>query len=177
MIECFKHLPIKIYPFIKPVEELLVSSGQKRMDNLLDSSLLNPDLLDYFKERDIRIRENFIFWNWKLPSPGNPHTDGDWRLNAVRKRLCGINWNFTPGSWVEFYSTEGATPEFIDRGGHDFSTNWKNATKVIDVWNDEGPVLFNPQIPHNVKGSISNRVSVTLRFNETYEDLRAKLNV
>lgn len=179
MTDCFKKLPIDIYPFIKPVEELLVDWPEKRMDKLFDITLINPELLDYFKQRDIKIRENFILWHWNLPGPFHPHTDGDWRSNeeVVRKRLCGINWNFTPGSWVEFYSTEGASPEFYYRGEYDFSTTWRNATKVIDVWDDEGPVLFNPQVPHNVKGTRKNRISVTLRFYETYESLKEKLNV
>jgi hypothetical protein len=179
MTECFKKLPINIYPFIKPVEELLADWPKKRMDKLFDISLVNPELLDYFAQRYIKIRENFILWHWNLPGPIHPHTDGDWKSTdeIVKKRLCGINWNFTPGSCVEFYSTEGATPEFYHRGEYDFSTTWKNATKVIDVWDDEGPVLFNPQIPHNIKGPGRNRLSVTLRFYETYESLRAKLNV
>ena len=92
--------------------------------------------------------------------------------------MCGINWNFTPKTRVEFYSTEGATPKFWYRSEYDFSTSWENTTKIIDVWDDEGPVLFNPQVPHDIKGDVGveKRLSMTLRFNETYESLRDKLN-
>jgi hypothetical protein len=57
-------------------------------------------------------------------------------------------------------------------------TVWIDCDKVTDVWNDAGPILFNPQIPHNIKGDVGvdRRLSMTLRFNESYESLRDKLN-
>jgi hypothetical protein len=179
MIECFKQIPIKIYPLSSPIEEILTKYPTHRSFRVLDLSHLNPELLDYFKERDIKIREDFIFWNWHVPGAFIPHTDGDYRPTdgVARRRLCGINWNFTPGTRVDFYSTDGTTPEFVYRSELDYFTLWKNATKIIDVWDDAGPVLFNPQVPHNVNGTVKNRRSITLRFYETYEDLREKLNV
>lgn len=189
MTECYRELLIKIYPLIKPVEEFLTDWPEKRMDRLVDKSFINPELLKYFDDRNIKIRENFIIWHWNISYNVDdatkkqiqtilPHTDGDWFSNdlIVRKRLCGINWNFTEDSYVEFYSSEGATPKFIYRSEHDFSTRWENATEIIDEWHGAGPVLFNPQVPHNVKSFDDKRLSITLRFYETYESLRDKLN-
>lgn len=187
MDECYIELPINIYPLVKPIEELLSNMefplvrGYPRLDSLLDIELINPELLSYFKDRDIKIRENFILWKWAIKSalPRLPHTDGDWRsVDAIRKRPCGINWNFTPGTRVEFYSKEGATPVFEDRGKHDFSTSWENCNKIIDVWDTAGPVLFNPQVPHDIKANdgIKKRLSITLRFYETFQSIKGKLN-
>lgn len=181
MNECFIPLPIDIYPLIKPVNEFLVDWPEKRMDKLFDESFLNPELIEFFKQKNIKLRENFIVWHWNIPGPKNPHTDGDWfsTETIVKRRLCGINWNFTEGSFVEFYSTEGGNPVFSYRGEYDFSTTWENTDKVIDTWDNAGPVIFNPQVPHNVKAidGITKRLSITLRFYETYESLRKKLNV
>jgi len=181
MNDCFIKLPISIYPLIKDAHSFLEDWPEKRMDKLLDISFINPELLEYFKSRNISIRESFILWHWHISQKNRlPHTDGDWfgKENHVKKRLCGINWNFTPKTRVEFYSTEGATPKFWYRSEYDFSTSWENTTKIIDVWDDEGPVLFNPQVPHDIKGDVGveKRLSMTLRFNETYESLRDKLN-
>lgn len=187
MAEAFKQLPqLKMYPLKMDVKELLVGWPEERMDKLLDVSYLNPELLDYFKERKIEIRSTFILWYWYISPPSHhltlkwPHTDGDWFSDdvTVRKRLSGINWNFLPGSRVEWYSTEGTKPIFNYRSEYDFSTVWVDCDKVTDIWDDAGPVLFNPQIPHNIKGDagVDRRLSMTLRFNESYESLRDKLN-
>lgn len=179
MNNCFIPIRIDIYPLVKPIDEFLIDWPEKRMDKLVDKSFLNPKLLEYFEQKSIKIRENFIIWHWNLPGPKNPHTDGDWLSTeiVVKKRLCGINWNFTDDSWVEFYSTEGGKPVFSYRGEYDFSTTWENTENVISIWSGRGPVIFNPQIPHNIKGTGNKRLSITLRFYETYESLRDKLNV
>ena len=189
MTEAFKHLHhLKMYPLKMDVSELLVDWPAERSDKLIHFSYLNPELLDYFKEKNIVIRHNFILWNWYINDFPDvkymrkwPHTDGDWFSEEVivRKRLCGINWNFSPGTRVEWYSTEDGKPKYMYRSEHDFSTKWIGCHKVVAVWDDAGPILFNPQIPHNIEGDIgvARRVSITLRFEETYESLRDKLNV
>jgi len=187
MTESFRQLPqLKMYPLKMDVKELLVGWPKERMDKLFDISYLNPELLDYFKERNIIIRPNFILWNWYVNPPAHhlnlkwPHTDGDWFSKewGIRKRLSGINWNFSPGTRVEWYSTEGTKPVYKYRSEHDFSTIWIDCDKVTDIWDDAGPILFNPQVPHNIKGDVGveRRLSMTLRFEETYESLRDKLN-
>ena len=186
MTEAFRHIKIDIYPLIKDVKEFLIDWPDHRMDKLIDICYLNPDLLKYFEKRNISIRSNFILWYWYINPPKHhlplkwPHTDGDWSSKdvTVKKRLSGINWSFLPGSRVEWYSPEGATPVFKYRSEHDFSTVWVDCDKVTDIWDDAGPVLFNPQIPHNIKGDpgVDRRLSMTLRFNESYESLRDKLN-
>jgi hypothetical protein len=182
MNECYVELLIPFFPLTKPVEEFLDNWPEKRMDKLLDIKYINPEVLKYFNSHKIRIRENFILWKW-ITKPKwlrIPHTDGDWRSeDNIRKRTCGINWNFTPKTRVEFYSKEGATPVFSDRGTYDFSTNWENCNQIVSIWDTPGPVLFNPQIPHDIKSEddIKQRLSLTLRFYETFESLKRKLNV
>lgn len=182
MNECYIELSIPFYPLIKPVEEFLDNWPENRMDKLIDISYINPIVVEYFNSYEIKIRENFILWKWitKPKHPRLPHTDGDWRsVDNIRKRTCGVNWNFTPRTRVEFYSKDGATPTFDDRGTYDFSTNWKNCNEIVDTWNTPGPVLFNPQIPHDIKSDdgITQRLSLTLRFYETFESMKEKLNV
>lgn len=180
MKECYVPLDFEgIHPLRWPIEEYMRDWPEKRMDKMFDVSWLNPQLLEFFHRKDVQIRENFLMWHWHVPGPKWPHTDGDWFSphHHVRKRLCGVNWNFTPGSYVEFYSTEGGEPVFSNRGVNDFSTTWTKTDNVIDVWDGWGPVLFNPQIPHNVKGieGVTRRLSITLRFYETYESMMRKL--
>jgi hypothetical protein len=180
MNSCFEELPIKIYPLKEKNLKLYFHDWPENQQwRLLGIENLNPELLDFFKKKNIEIRENFIFWSWNTKQDKNPHTDGDWFSDdvVVKKRRCGINWCFTPGTWVEFYSTEGLNPEFRYRKENDFSTAWPGADKVIATWKTKGPVIFNPQIPHDIKSLdfINNRKSITLRFYETYESLREKL--
>jgi hypothetical protein len=180
MTECFQELPIKIYPLTEKIDYFLKDWPENRQDKLVDREFINPDLLDFFDKKKIKIRENFIIWNWQKNGVKLPHTDGDWFSDetVIKKRLCGINWNFSPGTRVEFYSTENATPVFEHRGDYDFSTFWKNCNKLVAVWFSEGPILFNPQVPHKVGFNTfsTNRVSLTLRFFETYDTLKEKLN-
>lgn len=180
MKECYLPIDVNgIYPLRGHLEHYLYDWPEKRMDKMFDIALLNPELVNFFQSKDVKIRENFIMWHWNIPGPKWPHTDGDWFSTGhhVKKRLCGVNWNFSPGTYVEFYSTEGGNPEFSYRGEYDFSTTWKDTDKVIDVWDGQGPVIINPQIPHNVKGTdgVKKRLSITLRFYETYESLMQKL--
>jgi hypothetical protein len=182
MNECYIELSIPFYPLVKPVEEFLDNWPEERMDKLIDISYINPIVVEYFNSYEIKVRENFILWKWttKPKQPRLPHTDGDWRsMGSFRKRDCGINWNFTPRTRVEFYSKEGAIPTFNDRSVYDFSTDWENCNQIVDIWNTPGPVLFNPQIPHDIKSDddITQRLSLTLRFYETFESIREKLNV
>jgi len=182
MNECYIELSIPFYPLIKPVEEFLNNWPENRMDKLIDISYINPIVIEYLNSYEIKIRENFILWKWttKPKYPRMPHTDGDWRSDdTIRKRTCGINWNFTPRTRVEFYSKDGAIPSFDDRGTYDFSTNWKNCNQIVNIWDTPGPILFNPQIPHDIKSDddITQRLSLTLRFYETFESMKVKLNV
>jgi hypothetical protein len=181
MNTCFEKLPIGIYPLKLPAWTYLENFPKNRMDCLLECDNLNPELIDFFTSKKIKIRENFILWYWRTDKQRDPHTDGNYFSDetTVKKRLCGINWNFSPGTRVEFYSTEGITPQFWHRGDYDFSTSWPGANKVIDCWDDAGPVIFNPQIPHDVKSDdrLKRRLSLTLRFYETYESLKEKLYV
>lgn len=179
MDKCFVPLKISINPLRYDLIEYLKDWPNSTQNKILDNAYLNPELINFFKSLDISLRENFIFWFWNTQQNRYPHTDGDWNSDdhIIKKRQCGINWNFTRNSWVEFY-------EFPERGHEikyfndwDFSTVWKEADKIIAVWQDESPVIFNPQIPHMVKSHslIKKRASITLRFYEDYDSLIYKL--
>jgi hypothetical protein len=180
MIPCFYHLDLDIFPFSDPVEVLLKNDWpESRMDKLHSIEYLNPKLVKFFEDRDVKLRDTFLMINWWVHRPRPPHTDGNWFSDdeIIAKRQCGINWNFTPGTWVEFYSMENAVPNFNPEGRIDDATTWSNASTVIDKWNTPGPVIFNPQMIHRVNGfsHIQRRTSCTLRFKETYESLADKL--
>ena len=180
MNNCYTHINISIPPLLGNPLDYTKDWPKGRQDKLCDKNLLNPDLLVFFQNKNIRIQEKFILWWWNTKVSRLPHTDGDWfsKEETVKKRPCGINWNFTPNTWVEFYSTEGATPVVDFRNDYDFSTSWENISVVIDKWNSAGPVIFNPQIPHMIKSGpgVFKRLSMTLRFYETYESLVEKFS-
>lgn len=180
MNKCYIELQLDIYPFSRPVEDLLNDDWpENRMDKLHTIDHLNPDLVKFFADHDVNLRDTFLLINWWTLRERPAHTDGDWFSDdkIVKKRPCGINWNFTPDTWVEFYDTEGVTPFFNPKGRIDDATIWPKASKVVDRWDTAGPIIFNPQIPHRVRSlpSVPRRVSTTLRFVETYESLAEKL--
>lgn len=182
MNSCYTNLNIKLYPFKRPVEELLSDNWPaERMDKLHNIEDLNPEILDLFQKNNVIIRNTFLIINWWVHRPRPAHTDGNWFSpdEIVAKRRCGINWNFTPGTWVEFYSMENAVPTFNPSGRIDDATTWSNANTIIDKWDTLGPVIFNPQMIHRVNGFpyIQRRISCTLRFEETYESLSDKLSI
>jgi hypothetical protein len=181
MNNCFTELSINLSPFSKTVTELLTDKWPSgRMDKLHSINELNPELLVFFKDNNVEIRDTFLLINWWVHRPRPAHTDGNWfsRDEVIAKRQCGINWSFTPGSWVDFYSTENATPYFDPKGRIDDATTWPNVKDIVARWETPGPVIFNPQIPHRVNSlpNIPRRVSCTLRFVETYESLVSKLS-
>jgi hypothetical protein len=181
MKSCFSELAVDIFPFNQSVEFLLNNDWpENRMDKLHSIEHLNPDLISFFQDHGVKLRDTFLMINWWTLRDRPPHTDGNWFSNdkIIQKRQCGINWNFTPGTWVEFYSMDNATPNFDPKGRIDDATTWSNVTTIIDKWDTPGPVIFNPQIIHRVKSfpHIERRASCTLRFGETYESLCDKLS-
>jgi hypothetical protein len=180
MTQYFQNVNIDIPPLIGDPFDYTKDWPKGRQDKLYDKQFLNPALLSFFESKGIRIRENFIVWWWHTKVARYPHTDGDWFSpeELVKRRPCGLNWNFSPNTWVEFYSIEGATPKADFRSEYDFSTTWTGITKEVTRWDTSGPVVFNPQVPHMIKSGpgVFKRLSMTLRFYETYESLISKLN-
>lgn len=181
MNQCYSELNLDIYPFTHPVEFLLNHEWpENRMDKLHSTDYLNPNLKEFFQDHQIKLRDTFLLINWWTLRPRPPHTDGNWFSGdkVVGKRQCGINWNFTPGTWVEFYSKENAIPNWNPKGRIDDATTWSNANTIIDKWDSPGPIIFNPQVIHRVNSlpHIQRRASCTLRFEETYESLSDKLS-
>jgi len=177
----YVELKLDIFPFTHPVDHLLNTGWpENRMDKLHSIDFLNPELITFFRNHDVKLRDTFLLINWWTLRNRPPHTDGNWFSTdkIIKKRQCGINWNFTPGTWLEFYSMENAIPNFDPKGRIDDATTWSNANTVIDRWDSAGPVIFNPQIPHKVKSlpHIQRRASCTLRFEETYKSLCEKLS-
>lgn len=179
MNKCYTEFPIDIYPLVNQPEFYFKDWPYPRRDMPLDITHLNPELLKYFEEKQVHIGHNFLLWHWKVQEHHVPHTDGDWQLIGAdrRKRLSGINWNFTPDTWVEFFSFDGMTPKLIHKNKDDFSTHWEGTPTQIDKWEGAGPVIFNPQMLHRVaaKKNVWRRVSMTLKFHESYEELVEKL--
>lgn len=178
---CYVELKVDIFPFKHSVDYLLSNDWpENRMDKLHSIDYLNPELINFFLENNVKLRDTFLLINWWTLKDRPPHTDGNWFSTdkIIQKRQCGINWNFTPGTWVEFYSSENATPAFDPKGRIDDATTWPDANIIIDKWTTFGPVIFNPQIIHKVKSlpHIERRTSCTLRFEETYESLCEKLS-
>jgi len=180
MNDCFVPLNLKIFPLAHDVSEYLKEWPNDSQNKIYDISFLNPELILFFQNLKINLRETFIFWSWDTKKHRYPHTDGNWFPDEkiVAKRQCGINWNFTPNSWVEFYKFPDSLPEIKRFNDWDFASFWKDATEIIAVWGgSENPIIFNPQIPHMVRSheSVHRRTSITLRFHESYETLNEKL--
>jgi hypothetical protein len=178
---CYLELNLDIFPFTHPVKYLLNNDWpQGRMDKLHSTEYINPVLIKFFQDHKVKLRDTFLMINWWTQRPRPPHTDGNWFSSdgIIVKRQCGINWNFTPGTWVEFYSMDNAIPDFNPKGRIDDATTWSNVDTIIDKWDTTGPVIFNPQIIHKVNSFpyIQRRVSCTLRFEETYKSLADKLS-
>jgi hypothetical protein len=151
--------------------------GESEMSRTHNIDDLNPNLLEFFKQHNVRLLDKWILIHWYDDHRLSvPHTDGDRLTNdLIKKRRCGINWNFTPGTWVEFYDDKSAVPYI--RSEDIGNTFWKNVDKIIDKWDTAGPVIFNPQIIHAVRGTQEHgrRISCTLRFYETFESITEKL--
>jgi hypothetical protein len=146
---------------------------------LMPVEYLNKELVEIFEDIAVKIKD-FVVWNWSKTKNHPIHTDGDYSSNT-RKRLCGINWNFTPTTSVKFFDKENGKPYLRKTSEIDFSTSWvfTGPPRVIFEWDGPGPVIFNPQIPHQICYNDADtlfRRSITLRFQETYLSLYDKLN-
>jgi hypothetical protein len=141
---------------------------------------LNPQLINFFKSNGVKLIDKWLLVHWWDDKEAQVHTDENndkkWLSNGkLIERQCGINWNFTPGTWVEFYDSENLTP--YKREQDLTNTFYLGETKIIDRWDTLGPVIFNPQIPHAVRGTktAGRRIACTLNFNETFDSIVTKL--
>jgi len=177
MLPNFCYLNLNIFPFSKPLEEIMSKEwGVNEMSRLHGIEDLNPELIKFFDENKVKLRKSWILIYWWDDRFAPPHTDGDWFSDdIIKKRRCGINWNFTPGTWVEFYDSTTLTP--YKRPQDLLNTFWLGTSNIIDKWDTTGPVIFNSQIIHAVRGmdTAGRRISCTLRFYETFESLTEKL--
>lgn len=143
---------------------------------LMPIDYLNPKLVDILVRSNIKLKD-FVCWNWDKKIEYRVHTDGNYFSD--KKRLCGMNWNFTEGTSVKFFSTETGEPVFRKSSEIDFSTYWVFENKsAVSEWSSAGPVIINTQVPHQISFNVDGvnfRRSITLRFQETFETLYFKL--
>lgn len=144
---------------------------------IMSKEYINIDLIELLTSADIDLID-FVVWNWDRTKNYSVHTDGDYFSD--NKRLCGMNWNFTPTTSVKFFDSENGKPFFRKTSAIDFSTKWlfQSDPRVISEWSGSGPVIFNPQIPHQISFNDNEtrfRRSITLRFRETFLSLYEKL--
>jgi hypothetical protein len=181
MIPCFCNLNLDIFPFKHSLEKLMSKKwGENQMSRYHGVDDLNPELIQFFKSNDVKLINQWLLIYWWDDKEAPIHTDGNndrsWVTNGnLVKRECGINWNFTPGTWVEFYDSENLTP--YKRNQDLANIFYSGEPKVIDKWDSMGPVIINPQIPHTVRGTknFRRRMACTLSFNETFESIISKL--
>jgi hypothetical protein len=144
---------------------------------IMSKEYLKVELIETLAFANIDLKD-FVVWNWDKTKNYRVHTDGDYFSD--KKRLCGINWNFTPTTSVKFFDSENGRPFSRGTSEIDFSTYWlfQGDPRVISEWSGFGPVIFNPQIPHQVSFNDYDtrfRRSITLRFRETFSSLYEKL--
>lgn len=181
MIPCFCNLNLDIFPFKTSLEELMRQKWtENQMSRCHSIDDLNSDLINFFKSNDVKLIDNWLLIHWWDDKENPVHTDGDnngnwFSANSIIKRNCCVNWNFTSGTWVEFYDSENLTP--YKRKQDLTNTFYLGETKIIDRWDTLGPVIFNPQIPHAVRGTkiAGRRIACTLNFNETFDSIVTKL--
>lgn len=175
MNKCYVELDLNIYPFKKDLKNMMLGEwkSMSRRHHINDLSL---ELINFFHNNNVKLMRDWILIHWYDDKPSIPHTDGEWfSSDPSKKRLCGINWNFTPGTWVEFYDSQHA----VAYKRHQDYTNvfWKNIGDIIAKWDTAGPAIINAQIPHAVRGTEihGRRISCSLNFLETYESITNKL--
>jgi hypothetical protein len=165
-------------PFSKDLDliykKLKFISGQFEVKEV---DILSSALLLFFNQRKIKVL-SCVLWRWDLENYHDIHTDGNYFSDI--KRSCGINWNFSPSTSVKFYSEDNGRPQLKNGNQENFSTSWiyDSEPPCTHEWTGEGPVLFNPQVPHRIHkihDSEKIRESLTLRLDESYESLYLKL--
>lgn len=175
MNQCYVELNLDIYPFKKTLTDMM-SGEWKRMSRQHYITDLNSELVDFFQDNNVRVADDWLLIHWYNDKKSIPHTDGDWFSDELtKKRQCGINWNFTPGTWVEFYDSNEGIP--YKRYQDHRLTFWKNIGDIIARWDSSGPAIVNTQKVHAVRGTetYGRRISCTLNFSETYESITDKL--
>jgi hypothetical protein len=183
----FQHVEINISePLIKGADQFFNEVEYKNTDYLLFSKeLINPDLL-YFLDHHSIICSGFAAWRWTFERNDLPlHTDGNYFIE--KRRYCGINWSFSPDTYVKFFKTDNGTPHLKEIKGRNQTDTWYYTTlwsfdgdpEVMAEWHGSGPVIFNTQIPHIVcrkSPEVKHRRSIVLQLNdEVYETLNEKL--
>ena len=173
--------PLKIDPldFFKEIE-------YKNTDFMIyPLESMNQDLIYFLNHHSIKCT-GFICWRWSFSRTDIPlHTDGNYFIE--KRRHCGINWCYSPDTYVKFFDPQNGIPYLKEIKGTDYGDKWYHTTlwkfdgeaRTLVDWEDEGPVIFNTQIPHLVyrkNGDIQHRKSIALKLgDEIYDTLVKKL--
>jgi hypothetical protein len=168
MNTCYVELDIKIHPLKESINSINLDTFlENQMTQVRDISELNNELVDFLHSCKISIRPKWLLIYWFGDKVTFPHTDGF--------RNTALNWNFTPGSWVEFYEKIPGN-DYI-RSQDTTNIFWKTSSEPIAIWDSLGPALINTQIPHTVKNINQSvrRLTYSIGFDEPYFSVKEKL--
>lgn len=160
---CFIHLNLPFHPLKYELNFYLNEENEK--SKLYGIDYLNPELVDFFNQSKIFLKKKWLLIIWQDKKQNPPHSDGF--------RKCGINWNFTPNTSLEFYSNDNAESFKINEDPE--NVFWRNLSSPIAVWNTAGPVLINTSIPHGVSLNSKKRITCSLSFYQDYDTLKSLL--
>ena len=147
MNTCYVELDIKIHPLKESINSVNLDTFlENQMTQVRDISELNNELVDFLHSCKISIRPKWL-----------------------------LIWNFTPGSWVEFYEKIPGN-DYI-RSQDTTNIFWKTSSEPIAIWDSLGPALINTQIPHTVKNinQTVRRLTYSIGFDEPYFSVKEKL--
>ena len=146
---CYKILNIDIPPLKGSFDD--IDPGKKQFimyENKVSTKFLNPDLVSFLSNNNIKLADFFYASNIKCNSyqSGPTYTaysDGDFYSNGQVK-LATIEWNFSDKKVPHiFLDTANSNGSFSVTDSH---TIWSNCTNIIaTVTPDTNPILFNCQ--------------------------------
>lgn len=150
---CYAILNVPSNPLKSPIDIPPETGDDRFRVTLIDKSLVVDEIMDLFSDIKVTL-DTFALLTWQANKNYSIHSDG--RITNPDARKCGFNWHFNGKSHVEWYSFENAThvPVGDPNNHYTWGTHWKypegHVPKVISVWDDERPALFNVRQPHKV---------------------------
>lgn len=145
---CYKILNIDIPPLKGSFDDIDPKKNHNIYEAKLSTEFLNPDLISFLSNNNIKLADFFYASNIKCNSyqSGPSYTaysDGDFYSNGQVK-LATIEWNFSDKKVPHiFLDTTNSNGSFSITTS---DTTWSNCTNIITtVTPDNRPILFNCQ--------------------------------
>lgn len=149
---CYKILNIDINPLKGSFDEIdpRKSVNPTQQIRMSTTSYLNPDLISFFSNNNIKLANffyasNTFMYDYQSGPTYTAHSDGNF-ADYPHSKSATIEWNFsnTKVSHV-FFDSANCEPQY-DVTSDD--TIWSNCTSIIaSVTPDDKPILFNCQVP------------------------------